>query len=86
MKKYKSIVVDDDPISLKIFEKCIDRTGVFEQCLLLEDALSLKEHLKKEDCDVIFLDVELLNFWTQEPEIFGDINPAQISSLPKFIF
>ncbi len=64
MKKYKSIVVDDDPISLKILEQCIHRAGVFEPSLLLMDALSLKEHLKKGDFDIIFLDVEL-------PELSG---------------
>tara|TARA_Y100000589_G_C27116901_1_gene614624 strand:- start:460 stop:1152 length:693 start_codon:yes stop_codon:yes gene_type:complete len=78
MKKYKSIVVDDDPISLKIFEKCINRTGIFEQCLLLEDALSLKEHLKKEDCDVIFLDVEL-------PELSGLDFIKAFENLPPIV-
>lgn len=64
MKKFKSIVVDDDPISLKILEKCILRTGLFEPSLLIEDALSLKEHLQREKFDIIFLDVEL-------PELSG---------------
>ena len=64
MKKYKSIVVDDDPISQKIVAQCINRSGMFEQSLLLGDALRLKEHLQKEKFDVIFLDIEL-------PEVSG---------------
>ncbi len=64
MKKYKSIVVDDDPISQKIVSKCIQRSGFFEEPILLNDALSLKEILLKEKVDVIFLDIEL-------PELSG---------------
>lgn len=64
MKKYKSIVVDDDPISQKIVAQCINRSGMFEQSLLLGDALRLKEKLQKEKFDVIFLDIEL-------PEVSG---------------
>ena len=59
MKKYKSIVVDDDPISQKIVSKCIQRSGIFEEPILLNDALGLKEILLKEKVDVIFLDIEL---------------------------
>ena len=64
MKKYKSIVVDDDPISQKIVSKCIQRSGIFEEPILLNDALGLKEILLKEKVDVIFLDIEL-------PELSG---------------
>jgi DNA-binding LytR/AlgR family response regulator len=78
MKKYKSVVVDDDPISLKILEQCISRTGVFDPPLLLLDALSLKEHLKKEEFDVIFLDVEL-------PELSGLDFIKAFESLPPVV-
>ena len=54
MTKYKSIVVDDDPISQKIVSQCIQRSGIFEEPLLLNDALGLKEKLQKETVDVIF--------------------------------
>ena len=64
MKKYKSIVVDDDPISQKIVSQCVNRSGVFEESILLNDALGLKEILLKEKVDVIFLDIEL-------PELSG---------------
>ncbi|MBK22219.1 MAG: hypothetical protein CMP63_07935 [Flavobacteriales bacterium] len=64
MKKYKSIVVDDDPISQKIVSQCVNRSGVFEEPILLNDALGLKEILLKEKVDVIFLDIEL-------PELSG---------------
>ncbi len=78
MKKYKSIVVDDDPISLKILEQCLSRAGVFEPSLLLLDALSLKEHLKKGGIDVIFLDVEL-------PELSGLDFIKAFKSLPNIV-
>lgn len=78
MKKYNSIVVDDDPMSLKILEQCIHRTGIFEHPLLLEDALSLKEYLKKKDCDVIFLDVEL-------PELSGLDFIKAFENLPPIV-
>jgi DNA-binding LytR/AlgR family response regulator len=78
MRKYKSIVVDDDPISLKIIEKCINRTGIFNEVLLLGDALSLREHLKREEFDVIFLDVEL-------PEVSGLDFIKAFKNLPPIV-
>lgn len=78
MRKYKSIVVDDDPISLKILEKCINRTGIFNEVLLLGDALSLREHLKREEFDVIFLDVEL-------PEVSGLDFIKAFKNLPPIV-
>ena len=78
MKKYKSIVVDDDPISQKIVAKCINRSGVFEESLLLSDALCLKEKLEKETVDVIFLDIEL-------PELSGLDFIKAFENLPQVV-
>ena len=78
MKKYKSIVVDDDPISQKIVAQCINRSGMFEQSLLLGDALRLKEKLQKEKFDVIFLDIEL-------PEVSGLDFIKAFQDLPQIV-
>ena len=78
MKKYKSIIVDDDPISQKIVAKCILRSGIFEQNLVLSDALSLKERLQKEKFDIIFLDIEL-------PELLGLDFIKCVENLPPIV-
>ena len=79
MKKYKSIVVDDDPISQKIVEQCINRSGMFGQTLLLGDVLRLKEKLHIEKFDVIFLDIEL-------PEVSGLDFIKAFQDLPQIVF
>tara|TARA_B100000401_G_scaffold263671_1_gene179442 strand:- start:1137 stop:1826 length:690 start_codon:yes stop_codon:yes gene_type:complete len=78
MTKYKSIVVDDDPISQKIVSQCIQRSGIFEEPLLLNDALGLKEKLQKETVDVIFLDIEL-------PELSGLDFIKAFENLPTIV-
>ncbi|MBI35487.1 MAG: hypothetical protein CMP67_09015 [Flavobacteriales bacterium] len=78
MKKYKSIVVDDDPISQKIIAKCIQRSGVFEDPVLLNNALSLKEILANDSFDVVFLDVEL-------PELSGLDFIKAFENLPQIV-
>ncbi len=78
MKKYKSIIVDDDPISQKIVSKCMLRSGIFEQNLVLSDALSLKERLQKEKFDIIFLDIEL-------PELSGLDFIKCVENLPPIV-
>lgn len=64
MKKYKSIIIDDDPIAQKLMEQCVNRNNSFEQPFIVSDVISLKEKLKEEAIDVLFLDVEL-------PELSG---------------
>lgn len=78
MEKYKAIIVDDDPISQRIVEQCLNRSGVFEAPLVLGDALSLKEKLQEEAFDVIFLDVEL-------PELSGLDFIKAFENLPHII-
>ena len=78
MKKYKSIVVDDDPISQKIVSQCIHRSGFFEEPVLLNDALGLKEKLREETVDVIFLDIEL-------PELSGLDFIKAFENLPEIV-
>jgi len=78
MKKYNSIVVDDDPISQKIVMQCINRCGVFKQSLILDDALCLKEKLQKEAFDIIFLDIEL-------PELSGLEFIKAFENLPQIV-
>jgi len=78
MTKYKSIVVDDDPISQKIVSQCIQRSGIFEEPILLNDAIGLKEKLQKETVDVIFLDIEL-------PELSGLDFIKAFENLPTIV-
>lgn len=78
MEKYKSIIIDDDPISQKIVEQCLNRSGVFDEPLVLGDALSLKEKLQEEPVDVIFLDVEL-------PELSGLDFIKAFENLPQVV-
>ena len=78
MEKYKAIIVDDDPISQKIVEQCLNRSGVFDTPLVLGDALSLKEKIQEEAFDVIFLDVEL-------PELSGLDFIKAFENLPQVV-
>jgi DNA-binding LytR/AlgR family response regulator len=78
MEKYKAIIVDDDPISQKIVEQCLNRSGVFETPLVLGDALSLKQKIQENVYDVIFLDVEL-------PELSGIDFIKTFENLPHII-
>ncbi len=78
MEKYKAIIVDDDPISQKIVEQCLNRSGVFDTPLVLGDALSLKEKIQEESFDVIFLDVEL-------PELSGLDFIKAFENLPQVV-
>lgn len=78
MEKYKAIIVDDDPISQKIVEQCLNRSGVFEEPIVLSDALSLKEAIQGEHIDVVFLDVEL-------PELSGLEFIKAFENLPQIV-
>lgn len=78
MSKYHAIIVDDDPISQKIASQCLLRSNAFEKPLILSDALSLQEELKKNEYDVIFLDVEL-------PELSGLDFIKAFEHLPRII-
>lgn len=78
MEKYRAIIVDDDPISQKIVEQCLNRSGVFVTPLILSDALSLREKLKDDHYDIIFLDVEL-------PELSGLEFIKAFENLPSIV-
>jgi len=78
MEKYKAIVVDDDPISRKIIEQCLSRSGIFEVPLVLGDALSLKDKIQEGSYDVVFLDVEL-------PELSGVEFIKAFENLPRIV-
>lgn len=78
MSKYHAIIVDDDPISQKIASQCLNRSNAFETPTILCDALSLQDELKKNEYDVIFLDVEL-------PELSGLDFIKAFEQLPRIV-
>lgn len=78
MEKFKAIIIDDDPISQKIAVQCLNRSDAFEEPIVLNDALSLKEEIQKSDVDVIFLDVEL-------PELSGIEFIKAFENLPAVV-
>lgn len=78
MEKFKAIIIDDDPISQKITQQCLNRSGAFDEPIVLNDALSLKDQIQKSPVDVIFLDVEL-------PELSGLEFIKAFENLPKVV-
>jgi len=77
-RKFSCIVIDDDPMSLKIMELLIQKTDFLELKGLYNSSLEGASALAEEQVDIIFLDIEM-------PEMSGlellksfDIHPEII--------
>jgi DNA-binding LytR/AlgR family response regulator len=55
----KAIIVDDDLLSRKAIEKCIERTDGIEILAQFDSAVECEKQIDNYNCDVIFLDIEM---------------------------
>lgn len=55
----KCLIVDDDPMNLKIIESFVDQTDFLAKVGTCSDAIAASNLLKNEKVDLIFLDVEM---------------------------
>lgn len=79
MKKIKCIVTDDEPVARKGLQGYIDKIEFLELIATCEDAVQLNNLLKKQQADLLFLDIEM-------PYISGIDFLKNASSPPKVIF
>jgi len=59
MKKYNCIIVEDEPIAAEVLEDYIRQIPFLELKAVCSDAIYAMETLKKENIDLIFLDIHL---------------------------
>ncbi len=59
MKKLRCLVVDDDPMSIKVLSKLIEKTNFLEMAGECESAIVASNALQESQIDVIFLDVRM---------------------------
>jgi DNA-binding LytR/AlgR family response regulator len=59
MSKIKCIIVEDEPLAIKILEGYIAQVPFLELQRSFEDAIDAMEHLKNTRVDLIFLDIHL---------------------------
>lgn len=55
----KAIIVDDEPLARDVLETYIDKMPEIELVKKCENALEANEILKKEDVDIMFLDIQM---------------------------
>jgi len=53
------IIVDDDEISRKVLEKCIDQTDFLELVGKYSNAIDARSAINNKSVDLIFLDIEM---------------------------
>lgn len=78
MEQLRCVVVDDEPFARKGIVAYVEKIDFLRLVGECEDAMSLNQLLRKEEIDVIFLDIEM-------PEITGLDFIATLSNPPKII-
>lgn len=79
MKTIKCLVVDDEPLALKIIENYIQKIDNLELVASVRDAIEAFNILQKEKVDLMFLDIQM-------PQITGLDFAKNLSHSPKIIF
>lgn len=74
----KCLIVDDDPISLKILQEHVLKTPFLHLIAVCDKALDAAEVLRKEPVDLIFLDIEM-------PEMTGLELLQMLSNKPEIV-
>jgi len=62
MKKYKCLVVDDDAMALTSIKRLCEKSDVFSEIHLADNAEDAAKHIFSKTYDVLFLDVEMPDF------------------------
>lgn len=64
MSKIKCIIVDDEPLAISLLEHYVEKIPFLELVFSTENPILALEYLQKNDCDLIFLDIQM-------PELTG---------------
>ncbi|MFP8895833.1 LytR/AlgR family response regulator transcription factor [Chryseobacterium sp. EZn1] len=64
MNKLKCIIVDDEPLAISLLEHYVEKIPFLELVFSTENPIHALEYLKKNDSDLIFLDIQM-------PELTG---------------
>lgn len=75
----KCLIVDDEPLAIKILEQYIANLENLELVAACRSATKALTYLEKETIDVIFLDIQM-------PQITGMAMAKSLQNLPKIIF
>lgn len=75
----KCIIVDDEPLAREVLESYVDRIDGLELVASCDNAVKAFDILKKEDVDLIFLDIQM-------PKLNGIDFLKVLNPLPKVIF
>lgn len=79
MKKYKCIIVDDEPIAIRIVKNHLSNFSEFELISTCNNALEAIKILRKQPIDLIFLDIEM-------PSLTGLEMIKTLNKVPQIIF
>ena len=59
MSKIKCIIVDDEPLAISLLEHYVEKIPFLELVFSTENPILALEYLQKNDCDLIFLDIQM---------------------------
>lgn len=79
MEKLRCMVVDDEPLAVKMIESFIERTDFMELSQSFTDSIAALDALKKSAVDVIFLDIQM-------PDLDGMTLAAMVPAETRIIF
>lgn len=75
----KTIIVDDEPLALEILEEFINKVPELKLVKKCQNAIEAGEILRKQDIDLIFLDIQM-------PQLTGIEFVKSLTKPPKIIF
>lgn len=84
MSNLKCIVVDDEPLALKLIENFASQTPFIELVATCDNALDVIKLLKTVQADLLFLDINMPQFSGMELARWIQQQPQQ--SLPRIVF
>ncbi len=79
MEKLRCMVVDDEPLAVRMIESFIERTDFLELSQSFTDSIAALDALKKSPVDVVFLDIQM-------PDLDGMTLAAMMPAETRIIF
>ncbi|WP_350292730.1 LytTR family DNA-binding domain-containing protein [uncultured Croceitalea sp.] len=74
MKKYKCVIIEDEPLALERTKDFVNRVSFLNLSGTFDNALDGLEHLKNNDIDILFLDIQMDEITGLELLELGSIN------------